>query len=44
VEQLVDRDVLLDRAEDHARRGDELVDPELLEQRLVLRVVDPGDR
>ena len=44
VEQLVDRDVLLDRAEDHPRRADELVDAEVLEQRLVLGVVDPGDR
>ena len=44
VEQLVDRDVLLDRAEDHPRRADHLVDAEVPEQRLVLRVVDPGDR
>ena len=44
VEQLVDRDVLLDRAEDHPGRADELVDAEVAEQRLVLRVVDPGDR
>ena len=44
VEQLVDRDVLLDRAEDHPRRADQLVDAEVPEQRLVLRVVDAGDR
>ena len=44
VEQLVDRDVLLDRAEDHPRRADDLVDAEVAEQDLVLGVVDPGDR
>ena len=44
MEQLVDRDVLLDRAEDHPGRADQLVDAEVLEQRLVRRVVDPGDR
>src|SRR5712671_2913008 len=43
VEQLVDRNVLLDRAEDHSGRADQLVHPEVLEQLLVLRVVDPGD-
>ena len=43
VEQLVDRDVLLDRAQDHPRRADQLVDAEVLEQLLVLGVVDPGD-
>src|SRR5450759_1187160 len=44
VQQLVDRDVLLDRPEDHPGRRDQLVHPEKLEERLVLRVVDPGDR
>ena len=44
VEQLVDRDVLLDRAEDHPRRADQLVDAEVPEERLVLGVVDAGDR
>ena len=44
VEQLVDRDVLLDRAQDHPRRADQLVHAEMPEQRLVLRVVDPRDR
>ncbi len=44
VEQLVDRDVLLDRAEDHPGRADQLVDAEVPEERLVLGVVDPGDR
>jgi hypothetical protein len=44
VEQLVDRDVLLDRAEDHPRRADQLVDAEVPEQRLVLGVVDARDR
>ncbi len=43
VEQLVDRDVLLDRAEDHPGRADQLVHPEVPEQPLVLGVVDPGD-
>ena len=43
VEQLVDRDVLLDRAQDHPGRADELVDAEVAEERLVLGVVDPGD-
>ena len=36
VEQLVDRDVLLDGAEGHARRADDLVHAEVPEQRLVL--------
>ena len=44
VEQLVDRDVLLDRAEDHPGRADQLVDAEVPEERLVLGVVDAGDR
>ena len=44
MEQLVDRDVLLDRAQDHPRRADQLVDAEMAEERLVLGVVDPGDR
>ena len=44
MEQLVDRDVLFDRAEDHPRRADQLVDAEVPEQRLVLGVVDSGDR
>ncbi len=44
VEQLVDRDVLLDGAEDHPGRTDDLVHAEVAEQRLVLRVVDPGNR
>jgi hypothetical protein len=44
VEQLVDRDVRLDRAQDHARRRDDLVDAQVLEETLVLGVVDPGDR
>ena len=44
VEQLVDRDVLLDRAQDHPRRADDLVDAEVPEELLVLGVVDPGDR
>ena len=43
VEQLVDRDVLLDRAEDHPGRADQLVDAEVAEELLVLGVVDPGD-
>ena len=44
VEQLVDRDVLLDRAQDHPGRADQLVDAEVPEERLVLGVVDAGDR
>ena len=44
VEQLVDRDVLLDRAQDHPGRADQLVHAEMAEEGLVLRVVDPRDR
>src|SRR5262249_41077251 len=44
VQELVDRDVLLDGAQDHPRGADQLVHAEVLEQLLVLRVVDPGDR
>ena len=44
VEQLVDRDVLLDGAEDHPGGADDLVDAEVPEQPLVLGVVDAGDR
>jgi hypothetical protein len=44
MEQLVDRDVGLDRAENHARRRHDLVHAEVLEEALVLGVVDPGDR
>ena len=44
VEQLVDRDVLLDRAQDHPGRADQLVHAEVPEERLVLGVVDAGDR
>ena len=43
VEQLVDRDVLLDGASDHARRADDLVHAEVPEELLVLRVVDARD-
>ena len=44
VQELVHGDVLLDRAEDHPRRADQLVDTEVLEQVFVFRVVDAGDR
>src|SRR4051812_21342936 len=44
VKQVVDGDVLLDRAKDHAGRADDLVDAEVAEQLLVLRVVHPRDR
>jgi len=36
VEQLVDRDVLFDRAQDHPGRADQLVDPEMAEERSFL--------
>ncbi len=44
VEQVVDGDLVLDDAEDRAGRADHLVDRELAEELLVLRVVDAGDR
>jgi hypothetical protein len=44
VEQLGDRDVLLDRAEDHPGGADDLVDAQVPEQLLVLGVVHPRDR
>src|SRR5664279_2457406 len=39
VEQLVDRDIGLDRAQDHARRRDDLIHAEMLEEALVLGAV-----
>src|SRR5918996_3277573 len=44
VEEVMDRDLVLDDAEDRARRAHRLVDRELPEELLVLRVVDAGDR
>ena len=44
VEQLVDRDVLLDRRERHARGADDLVHAEVPEELLVAGVVDARDR
>src|SRR6188508_1012548 len=44
VEEVVNRDLVLDDAEDRAGRADGLVDRELAEELLVLRVVDAGDR
>ena len=43
VEQLVDRDVLLDGRQRHARRADDLVHAEVPEELLVARVVDARD-
>ena len=43
MQQLVDRDVLLDRGECHARGADDLVHAQVAEQLLVLGVVDARD-
>ena len=43
VEQLVDRDVLLDGGQDHAGRADDLVDAQVAEEPLVAGIVDARD-
>ena len=44
MQQFVDRDVLLDGSQRHARRADDLIHPEVPEERLVARIVDARDR